>query len=68
LLAGVHANFLAEFFVVACAESTYRIAIDAFELASRVVIVKDIVGWIFLISANTISTLNNMNTIVLTIK
>jgi hypothetical protein len=68
LLAGVHAYFLAEFFVVACAETTNRGAVDALELASGIVKVKDVVGRILLVSPHTVSAFYNVNAIVFTIK
>jgi hypothetical protein len=68
LLAGVHANFLAELFVVACAEATDGGAVDALELASGIVVVKDVVGRILLVSPHTVSAFYNMNAIVFTIK
>jgi hypothetical protein len=68
LLAGVHANFLAEFFVVACAEATDRGAVDALELTTWVVKVKDVVGRILLVFPHAVSAFYNVNAIVFTIK
>jgi hypothetical protein len=62
------ANFLAKFFVVACGKSTYRCAVDALELASRVVVVEHIIGRIFSVLPSAVSAFYNMNAIVFTIK
>jgi hypothetical protein len=68
LLAAMHANFFAKFFVVACAEPRHRCVVDAAELATGIIIVKDIVGWIFFIYSLAVLTFYNMDAIVLTIK
>jgi hypothetical protein len=64
----MHFNFLAELFVVAGAEPTYRCAVDALELAPGIVIVKDVVGRILLVFPHAFSAFYNMNAIVFTIK
>jgi hypothetical protein len=61
-------DFLAKLFVVACAESRHRCAVDALELAPGVVIVKNIIGRILSVLPFAIAAFYHVNAIVLTIK
>ena len=68
LLAALYAYFFAKLFVVSSTEAAHWCAIDASKLATGIVVVKDVVGWILLIVSNTVSAFHNMNAIVFTIK
>ena len=61
LLAGVHANFFTKFFVVACAEAAYGRTVDALKFTTWVIVIKNIVGWVLLIFANTVSAFYNVD-------
>jgi hypothetical protein len=64
----VNTHFLAELFVVACAESGHRCAVDTLELAPGVVVVEDVICWILSIYPFAIAAFYCVNAIVLTIK
>ena len=64
----LYTHFLAELFVVSCAESGHRCTKNTLELAPRVIIVKDIVGWILAILPLAIPPFNYVYAIVFTIK
>jgi hypothetical protein len=68
LSATLNPKFFAELFVVAAAESTDRIAIYAAKLTTRIVVVKNILGRVLLVSSFAITAFDNMNAIVFTIK
>ena len=68
IFALVDGQFLTELFVVACAESADRIAVDAAELAPRIVIVEYIGCWIFFVVAFAVASTYDVYTIMITIK
>jgi hypothetical protein len=61
-------NFFAKLFVVACAESRHRCAVDALKLASGVVVVEHIIGRILSVLPFAVSAFYHVNAIVFTIK
>jgi hypothetical protein len=68
ILAFVDGHLSAEFFGVACGETCYRRAIDRPKLAAGIVVVKNIVGRMFLVVASTIAATHDVYAIVIAIK
>jgi hypothetical protein len=60
-------DLFAKLFVVACAESGHRCTINAGKLASRIIVVKYVIGWIVAIFSNAIPSFNHMYAIMLAI-
>jgi hypothetical protein len=67
-LMAVNADLLAKLLVVSCTKSRYGCAIDTLELASWVVIIENIICWIFPVDPFAVAAFYNVNAIVLTIK
>jgi hypothetical protein len=64
----MNTHFLAELFVVSCAESCDRCAIDTLKLASRIIVVENVVGRILSIYSFAVASFYSVNAIVLAIK
>jgi Kef-type K+ transport system membrane component KefB len=64
----MHTHFFTELFVVATGKSRHRCVKNAAELAARIFVIEDIVGWIFLILANAIDAFNYVNSIFVSIE
>jgi hypothetical protein len=68
LLVAVLSHFFAKLFVVSGTKSRYRSAVDTAKLATRIVVIKNIVCRVLLIDAIAVSAFYHMNAIVFTIK
>jgi len=64
----MHAQLFAKLLVVSAAESGYWRAKNAAKLSPRIVVVKNVCGWIFLILANAIDAFNYVNSIFVSIE
>jgi hypothetical protein len=68
LFTTLYANFLAELLVIPRAKAANWGSMDGKELTSRIIIVEDKIGGIFLIAAFAVAAFYNMDAIVFTIK
>jgi len=55
MLVLLYGHLFAEFLGVACGEPSYRRAKDRSELAPRIIVVEDVVGWMFFVVAFAIA-------------
>jgi hypothetical protein len=64
----MHGHLAPELFVAPAAESGHRATIDATEFSAWIIIIKNIIGWIFSIVAVAFTATHYMDAIVFTIK